>query len=94
MRLALKGDQVAAVVCVDLKRAIHIDKVLTFKQRRYLNLWWEGYTTIDIAARYSVSHVTVINTIARSFRGISSYLSKKVTICPMRGTLLMEGDIY
>ncbi len=80
MRLALKGDQVAMIICVDVKRAIHTKKVLTFKQRRYLNLWWEGHTTIDIATKYSVKHSTVVLTIAKGMKNISSFLCKKSTI--------------
>ena len=77
MRLARKGDQVAAIVCVDVKQAVHAEKVLTFKQRRYLGLWWQGFNTIEIAAMYHISHVAVINIINRGFVRISNYLGEK-----------------
>ena len=77
MVMARKGDQVSAVVCFDVKRAIHTRGVLTFKQRRYLSLWWQGHNTIEIATMYSVSHVGVINMIKRAFVRISEYLCKK-----------------
>ena len=82
MNLARKGDQVAHTVCVDIKRAIHAEGVLTFRQRRYLALWWQGFNTIEIATMYSVSHVGVIRMISRGIRNISDYLIKKVTIYP------------
>ena len=55
MMLARKGDQVAHIICIDIKTAIHAPGVLSFKQRRYLGLWWQGFPMIDIAARHRVS---------------------------------------
>jgi len=79
MKLALKGDSVARDICITLKIAVHTDGVLTFKQRRYLGLWWQGFNTVEIAAMYSVSHVAVVKMIARAIRNISDYLVKEVT---------------
>jgi len=77
MALAREGDQAALTVCIDIKRAIHTKGVLTFKQRRYLSLWWQGFNTIEIATMYNVTHVGVIKMINRSFIRISRYLCGK-----------------
>lgn len=83
MKLALNGDQVAQIVCLDIKRAIHTKGVLTFKQRRYLSLWWQGFTTIDIATMYKKKHSTVVLTMQKGIANISSFLHKKSTKTPL-----------
>ena len=94
MRLARKGDQVAAIVCVDVKQAVHVEKVLTFKQRRYLGLWWQGFNTIEIAAMYHISHVAVINIINRGFVRISNYLGEKGYKTPHKTYYLGEDTLH
>lgn len=76
MKLALKGDCMAATVCVDIKRAIHTEGVLTFKQRRYLGLWWQGYNLIEIAAMYHVAPKNVHARIEAGLRNICKNLCK------------------
>jgi hypothetical protein len=93
MMLARKGDQVAHIICIDIKTAIHAPGVLSFKQRRYLGLWWQGFNTIEIATMDSVSHVAVIRMIARAMRNISENLTKKVTKHPVESISNWEGVI-
>ena len=83
MVMARKGDQVSAVVCFDVKRAIHTRGVLTFKQRRYLSLWWQGHNTIEIATIFSVEKQTVWEVLGTAFRRISKYLNKKTLLLPV-----------
>jgi len=71
---AAKGDAVAHSILIDLRHAIHASEVLTFKQRRYIQLWVDGYKVIDIAAKHRVSPATVSQTIKRGSKNISSFL--------------------
>jgi hypothetical protein len=83
MMLARKGDQVAHIICIDIKQAIHAPGVLSFKQSRYLGLWWQGFSTIDIAARHRVSQQAVHEVTNLGFKNISRFLCKKPVICPV-----------
>ena len=76
MKLALKGDSMAHIVCIDLKRAIHGKGVLTFRQRRYLGLWWQGYNLIEIAAMYHVAPKNVHARIEAGLRNICKNLCR------------------
>ena len=71
---ARKGDSVAQSVLIDLQDAIEAERVLTFKQRKYLKLWLEGYRQIEIAAMHRTSQVNISQTISRSAKNISSFL--------------------
>ncbi len=93
MRLALKGDAVAMTICVDIKRAVRAKGVLTFKQRRYLALWWQGLTTIEIATNYHKAPRAIGITINRAFGNISSFLSKKYPFYPSK-LGISEGGLY
>jgi hypothetical protein len=74
MKLALKGDSVARDICITLKIAVHTDGVLTFKQRRYLSLWWQGFSLTEIAAMYHIAPKNVYARICAGLRNISKYL--------------------
>ena len=78
MAMARKGDQTAGIICVDIKRAVHADNVLTFKQRRYLSLWWQGFSYVDIGTKYRKSPVAVKLTVDRACKNMSSFLRGKV----------------
>ena len=80
MMLARKGDQVAHIICIDIKTAIHAPGVLSFKQRRYLGLWWQGFPMIDIAARHRVSQQSAQEVVNLAFRNISKFLCEKTCI--------------
>lgn len=77
MRLALKGDSMAHIVCIDIKRAIHTRGVLTFKQRRYLGLWWKGFSYTDIGAMYHRTPWSVNKCVKLAIKNISKHLCKK-----------------
>ena len=94
MRLARKGDQVAAIVCVDVKQAVHAEKVLTFKQRRYLGLWWQGFNTIEIAAMYHKDPWTINQVINKGFKRISKYLAIKISKTPHKTYYLGEDTLH
>jgi hypothetical protein len=71
---ARKGDTVAQSILIDLTDAIEADQVLTFKQRKYLKLWLDGYRQIDIAAMHRRSQNTVSMVIDKGVSNISVYL--------------------
>ena len=71
---AHKGDSVAHSILIDLQSAIIADGVLTFKQRKYLQLWLEGYRQIDIATMHRRSQDTVSRVITKGVENISGYL--------------------
>ena len=89
--MARKGDQVSAVVCFDVKRAIHTRGVLTFKQRRYLSLWWQGHNTIEIATMYHKDPSSINRVIYTGFIQISKYLTKKIHKTP-REMSIVNGE--
>ncbi len=74
MRLALKGDSVARDICISLKCAVHADGVLTFKQRRYLGLWWQGFSYVEIAGMYHIRPQSVFDVVEAAYRNISKKL--------------------
>ena len=83
MGLALsEGDQVALTVCVDIKRAVHASGVLTYKQRRYLSLWWQGYNYVEIGTMYRKSPTVVKRRIDLACRKMSNFLCKKGSFYP------------
>ena len=94
MRLARKGDQVAAIVCVDVKQAVHAEKVLTFKQRRYLGLWWQGFNTIEIATMYHKDPSVVNRVLYIGFIRISKFLSQKIHKTPSAVYMLGEDTFH
>ena len=71
---AYKGDSVAHSILIDLQEAINTDGVLTFRQRKFLQLWLEGYRQIDIAAMHSVTQKNVSVRINKAVKNISLYL--------------------
>jgi DNA-binding CsgD family transcriptional regulator len=71
---ARKGDSVAHSIYLDLRYAVYAKDVLSFKQRRYIQLWIDGYKVMDIAQKYRVSPATVTQTIKRGSKNISTYL--------------------
>ena len=77
MVIARKGDSVAGAICFDMRKAMRVRGVLTFKQRRYLSLWWKGYSYTDIATMYRRSPWSVNATVMKAFGNISKYLCKK-----------------
>jgi hypothetical protein len=93
MRLAIKGDSMAQIVCIDIKRAIHADNVLTFKQRRYLSLWWQGHSYIDIAAMYHLNPSVIKRRVELAVKNISDYLSKKRQKTPVEMSIV-NGEGY
>ena len=74
MHLARKGDAVAHSIFIDLNNALYFEGVLSFKQRKYLMLWLEGYRQIDIAAQHRIAERNVRSTINRGIRNIIDYL--------------------
>ena len=80
MRLALKGDQVAHMICIDIKTAIHTKGVLTFKQKRYLNWWWQGYEYVEIAAMYHKDPSVIQRRVELAISNISKHLTKKAVL--------------
>ena len=70
-----KGDVDAITVYIDLKTAINTKGVLTFKQRRYLLLWIEGYTQEEIGAMYRVARHGISMTVDKGIKNISNYLT-------------------
>jgi len=91
MELALKGDSMAATVCIDIKRAVHTEGVLTFKQRRYLRLWWEGFNTYEIADMYNKNPWGINVTIHRGLGNISKRLQKKLVFDPPKLRITGKG---
>ncbi len=77
MALAEKGDQMAHIVCIDIRRAVYKKDVLTFKQRRYLLLWWKGHSYTDIAAMYRKNPSVIQRRIELAIKNISEYLTGK-----------------
>jgi len=71
---ARKGDTVAHSILIDLRGAIDADGVLTFKQRKYLKLWLDGYRQIEIAAMHRRSQDTVSRVISKGVVNISIFL--------------------
>ena len=71
---ARKGDTVAQSILIDLTDAMNNDKVLTFKQRKYLTLWLDGYRQIDIATMHRRSQDTVSRVINKGVVNISIHL--------------------
>ena len=69
-----RGDSTALSIYIDLKTAINTKGVLTFKQRRYLLLWIEGYTQEEIGAKYRVARQVIAITVDRAVKNISSFL--------------------
>ena len=76
IKQAGKGDQVAHSIYLDLDNALYYEGVLSFKQRKYLKLWLDGYRQIDIAAMHRVSQEAVTQTINRGVGNISLFLTK------------------
>ncbi len=73
-RAAEKGDQVAASIVIDLQNAMNDDGVLTFRQKKFLQLWLDGHRQIDIATMHRVSQQAVDLKIRRGVKNISEYL--------------------
>jgi len=71
---ARKGDSVAHSILIDLDEAMKAEGVLTFKQKKYLKLWLDGYRQIDIAAMHRRSQNTVSEVINKGVKNISAYL--------------------
>ena len=71
---ARKGDTVAQSILIDLTDAMNNDKVLTFKQRKYLTLWLDGHRLIDIATMHHISKQAVSFTITYGVKNISKHL--------------------
>ena len=94
MVMARRGDQVSAIVCIDVKRAIHTKGVLTFKQRRYLALWWQGHNTIEIATMYHKDPWTISQVINKGFGRISKFLSGKISKTPSETYMLGEDTFH
>ena len=76
MKQAGKGDQVAHSIYLDLDNALYYEGVLSFKQRKYLKLWLDGYRQIDIAAMHRVSQQAVQGSINSATRNISLFLTE------------------
>ena len=93
MRLALRGDGVACDVCLALKTAIHTKGVLTFKQRRYLGWWWQGFDYVEIATMYHKNPVTVKLTTDLAIKNISKKLSEKYSFDPL-SVANSEGESF
>ena len=93
MHLARKGDSMAHIVCIDLKRAIHAEKVLTFKQRRYLGLWWQGFSYVDIAAEYHIKPQSVFDVVEAAIKNICKYLMCIPDISPTSRIVTIEEGI-
>jgi len=77
MAMARKGDQTAGIICVDIKRAVHADNVLTFKQRRYLSLWWQGFDYVEIATMFRKDPTVVKRRVDLACGRLSKYLCEK-----------------
>ena len=75
-RSAENGDGTAASIYVDIKRALSVRGVLTFKQRRYIHLWHEGYSLTEIATKYRLNPSTVQRTINKGIGNISLFLKR------------------
>jgi len=76
MHLARKGDTVAHSIFIDLNNALYFEGVLTFKQRKFLQLWLEGYRQIDIAADHRLAQYQVSRVINSGIRNICLFLGK------------------
>lgn len=72
---ARKGDSVAQSILIDLQDAIKREGVLTFKQRKYLQLWLDGYRQIDIATMHRIAERNVRGTISRGVMNIVIHLN-------------------
>ena len=70
-----RGDSTALSIYIDLKTAINTKGVLTFKQRRYLLLWIEGYTQEEIGAMYRVARHGISMSVDKGIKNISNYLT-------------------
>ena len=88
-----KGDGVALAVWVDLSKAIRTKGVLTFKQKKYILLWADGWTQYEIGVKYRVSQVAVSLTIKAAVKNICKYLNKYLYYTPSHG-ILSEGGMY
>jgi len=75
-RLAEKGDQVAAAILIDLRNAMNRKGVLAFRQKKFLQLWLDGYKQIEIATMYRMEQYKVSRIIDRCAKNISMYLRK------------------
>ena len=84
----MKGDSVAISIWVDLSRAIRTKGVLTFKQKRYLMLWADGWTQYDIAVKYSIAQKNVSARIDAGISNIFKYLTGRVYYTPSHGILV------
>ena len=76
MKQAGKGDQVAHSIYLDLDNALYYEGVLSFKQRKYLKLWLDGYMLIDIAAMHRRDISTISRTINKGVSNISVFLQQ------------------
>ena len=84
----MKGDGVAISVWIDLSKAIRTKGVLTFKQKRYLLLWADGWTQYEIGVKYRRSQNTVSEVVDSGIRNICKYLNKNRYYAPSRGILV------
>lgn len=83
MVMARKGDQDSIIVCMDIKWAIHTRGVLTFKQRRYLSLWWQGFDYVEIATMYRKNPTVIKRRVDLACRKISDFLCRKGSFDPL-----------
>jgi len=77
-KIAENRDSVALAICADIKDALKPrHKVLTFKQRRYISLWWQGFDYVEIAAMYHKDPWTINQVVGNGIKNISKHLCKK-----------------
>ena len=90
---SMKGDGVALAVWVDLSKAIRTRGVLTFKQKKYILLWADGWTQYEIGVKYRRSQKTVSDGIGLGIKNICKYLNKSRYYTPSRRVLSEGGSI-
>ena len=78
----MKGDSVSISIWIDLSRAIRTNGVLTFKQKRYLILWADGWTLYDIGVEYQRGKDVIKRVIDIGIKNICLYLNKNTTYVP------------
>ena len=69
------GNSVAHSIWLDLREALVTPGVLTEKQERYLRMWLDGYTQMEIGAKHRIARHGVSQTIDKGIKNMSRFLN-------------------
>lgn len=74
IKATVMGDSTSASIYLDIKTALERKDVLTFRQKKFMKLWLDGYSMTEIAAMHHIAPKNVHARINAGIRNISKFL--------------------